>query len=252
MDWNKKQLQRKMENGFKPEPKAVKKTSRKFNIPNPCNEIKILEGDIFTAKYEIKPVRFEEIRKSLEKAFGLPPITLERPMIMDFPMFFNTPSVGVPGCSCPMCTGRPEPKTLDPQDEAELKLFIIAEQMGVKIRPGREFSFNYMEGFIVHNPKAPLFERIMSLAHELGHARVHLSKKIDVSRLRSAKMLGGDGRFVVAEELKAWREGMRILREVGLKPGTKSLRKRFRDVCVQTYRFTHNLAPAAWRNAKAF
>ena len=144
----------------------------------------------------------------------------------------------------------PSPK---PTSFAEAKMQIMAENMGWKPVIGAIFSLDLIIRFLNIAPDEPEAIKILSIAHEIGHAiRFKQDKKreavILMSRLPGVCKTPEDDRNLIIEEVMAWREGMRICRDLGVQFSSRKASRHFRNACLSTYRVNHGIHRAAIRS----
>lgn len=132
------------------------------------------------------------------------------------------------------------PPPISPYDE---RLYAVAKDMGFAPVIGNFFGLDVKNNVLLIDTGAPPIQRVLSMAHELGHAhrlRTGATTPEQVEQRnrnfaeRSMRLL------VLREEVLAWREGMRILRRVGCRFNRTSWARAFRRGCLDSYRMAAN------------
>lgn len=129
------------------------------------------------------------------------------------------------------------PTPISPFDE---RLFEMARAFGFKTVPGPEFGLDWKNKMLLIKVDAPPIERVLSVAHELGHAQRMAAGHLDFDifwRWHQRQPLPADAlRHVITEEIMAWKLGMRVLRQMGCRFSDPRGVRRFREMCLSTYR----------------
>jgi hypothetical protein len=139
-----------------------------------------------------------------------------------------------------------------PTSEAEAKMQMMAMDLGWKPVVGAIFSLDIVHRFLNIAPGEPEAIKILSIAHELGHAiRFKEDPKREAvilkGRLPLAFKSAQDTRNLIIEEVLAWREGMKICRDLGVRFSSRRAARHFRNDCLSTYRVNHGVHRAAIR-----
>jgi hypothetical protein len=143
------------------------------------------------------------------------------------------------------------PKPITPYDE---RLYAMARDLGFSPVGDTQFSLDFQNNLLRIASLAPGAERVLSVAHELGHAARYRAGRLDTSIIMRWNARGAlksnELRYIVQEELLAWRGGMKIIRSLGVRFSSPPLARQFRQLCLSTYRLSTNQRTGAIRHLK--
>jgi hypothetical protein len=141
-----------------------------------------------------------------------------------------------------------------PTSPAQEKLARETAYLGFRVVTGKHFACDYLLKRIVIVPTALEAELVVAWAHELGHATRFAAGRLDMLSQMKIGMSGRKDlpphlrRFMVSEEILAWRLGLSILRRLAI-PVPKAITRRLRMQTVDSYRHNQHMPNAFTRNA---
>lgn len=145
----------------------------------------------------------------------------------------------------------PPPK---PASEYEARMYQMARAMGWKPVVGHVYRLDIVNRFLEVNVTEPPGMRLLSIAHEIGHAIRFFMNPPLIDRLTEIRAMPNslrsneERRLLIKDEILAWREGMRICRDMGVKFNSSRSVRQFRRDCIATYRLTNHIPAAHSRN----
>jgi len=143
------------------------------------------------------------------------------------------------------------PKPTSRYDE---RFYALSLELGFKPVPDTKFGLDFPDRLLMMDPLAPPPERVLSLAHELGHAQRFQAGLLNPEIYKDWNMFGKNkpevARYIMKEEVMAWRLGMRILRSFGCRFSDTAGARHFRLTCLATYRAATNLYAGSIRHLK--
>jgi hypothetical protein len=142
------------------------------------------------------------------------------------------------------------PPALSP---AEAELYLMARRAGYRPVQGTLFGVDHVRkklyvDMICLDPA----QRLLSVAHELGHIERISSGKMNMSSFLEARndFNPKKRRYAMLEEILAWRLGMRLLRRLGVRFSNRRAVRAFRHTCLSTYRTSFGIHGRLIRSLK--